>query len=132
MTHLIPTLALNRKDFKIDWFSGKGSGGQHRNKHQNCCRITHLETGMKAIGQSHKERPPNQKEAFEKLSRRLISYYCVLDSVHVSEPSSERVRTYNAVDNVVRDHASGLEQTYRDVVEKGNIDEMVVERKKHV
>lgn len=27
-------LHLTKKDFKIDWFSGQGAGGQHRNKHQ--------------------------------------------------------------------------------------------------
>jgi len=37
---------LTKKDFKIDWYSRSGAGGQHRNKHQNCCRITHLATGL--------------------------------------------------------------------------------------
>jgi len=35
-----------KKDFKIDWYSGSGAGGQHRNKHQNCCRIIHIESGF--------------------------------------------------------------------------------------
>ena len=33
-------------DCEIEWFSGRGAGGQHRNKHQNCCRLRHKATGL--------------------------------------------------------------------------------------
>jgi peptide chain release factor 1 len=33
-------------DFSVEWYSGSGAGGQHRNKHQNSARITHLPTGL--------------------------------------------------------------------------------------
>lgn len=66
-------LHLTRKDFRVDWFSGKGAGGQHRNKHPNCCRITHIDSGVSTTGQSHRERPANQREAFNKLARLLIA-----------------------------------------------------------
>ncbi len=33
-------LHLSKTDFGLDWFSGSGAGGQYRNKHRNCCRIT--------------------------------------------------------------------------------------------
>lgn len=62
-----PKYILTKKDLEVTWFSGSGAGGQHRNKHDNCCRIRHPETGIIAVGQSHKERRSNQKEALESL-----------------------------------------------------------------
>lgn len=56
--------SVTRKDFDVTWFSGTGGGGQYRNKHQNCCRIIHKESGAIGTGQSQRERPANQKEAF--------------------------------------------------------------------
>ena len=38
-------------DFKIEWYSGTGAGGSHRNKHQNSCRIIYLPTGQTATSQ---------------------------------------------------------------------------------
>ncbi len=58
---------VSKKDLRITWFSGSGGGGQHRNKHSNCCRIHHPPSGVTAVGQSHKDRPSNQREAFRNL-----------------------------------------------------------------
>lgn len=55
--------SYTKKDFHIDWFSGSGAGGQHRNKHQNCCRITHIETGLRAQGTESRSRATNQEVA---------------------------------------------------------------------
>lgn len=65
-------LTLSKKDFSYQWFSGKGAGGQHRNKHQNCFRIKHLESGVFTTGQSHKERSSNKKEALSNLVKNPI------------------------------------------------------------
>ena len=51
-------------DFEITWFSGKGAGGQYRNRHQNCCRLKHKETGVIGTGQSNRDQKANRKEAF--------------------------------------------------------------------
>lgn len=59
--------SITKKDFKIDWFSGKGAGGQHRNKHQNCVRLTHLDSKVTITGQSHRERSKNLQDAFSRL-----------------------------------------------------------------
>lgn len=68
--------SITKKDLEITWFSGSGAGGQHRNKHDNCCRIKHPETGVIVTGQSHKERPANLKEAFNSLAKHYkIRYF---------------------------------------------------------
>lgn len=56
--------SITRKDFDITYFSGTGAGGQHRNKHQNCVRMKHRDSGVSATGQSNKSRKRNETEAF--------------------------------------------------------------------
>jgi len=119
-------LHLSRKDFNLEWYSGSGGGGQHRNKHKNCCRITHMETGISAIGTASKSRVTNQKSAFSHLAARIISHYAQSPSRH---EDGERVRTYHAERNEVLDHASGRSMRFSDVVEKGNIGPMIEARR---
>ena len=59
--------SITKKDFQIDFFSGSGSGGQHRNKHQNCVRLYHPDSGARVTGQSHRSRQQNIKEALQNL-----------------------------------------------------------------
>jgi len=94
-------LHLTKKDFRVDWFSGTGAGGQYRNKHQNCCRIVHLETGLMATGQSHRERPANQKEAFDKLAGKILAYYNA--GTDPRRASQQVVRNYHFVRNEAED-----------------------------
>ena len=60
--------SVTKKDLKIEFFSGKGAGGQKRNKCQNCVRMTHTASGSTATGQSNKERQSNLREAFSGLT----------------------------------------------------------------
>jgi protein subunit release factor A len=123
-------LHLTKKDFKLEWYSGTGAGGQHRNKHQNCCRITHIETGLMETGQTERDRPSNQRKAFEKLAAKIIAHYRAIDDVkRVREPSTEVIRNYHAERNEVLDKASGLRLPYRDVVVAGDLGEMIEARK---
>lgn len=57
--------SITKKDFKIDWFSGTGAGGQGRNKLMNSCRMTHIDSGAMSTGQSNKSQIANRKEAFQ-------------------------------------------------------------------
>lgn len=61
--------SITKKDFDINFFSGTGAGGQHRNKHQNCVRMTHKESGTMSTGQSSRSRESNLKEAFRNISK---------------------------------------------------------------
>lgn len=123
-------LHLTKKDFKLEWYSGSGAGGQHRNKHQNCCRITHIESGITCVGTSSKSREANQKEAFTNLAYKVIAWYAERDNQQSKKDliSDEVVRTYHAERNEVKDHASGLRQPYKDVVLDRKIDDMIQAR----
>ena len=59
--------SVTKKDFEISYFSGKGSGGQHRNRHMNCVRIVHPNSGARATGQSERSLERNKREAFMNL-----------------------------------------------------------------
>lgn len=48
--------SITKKDFSIEWFSGSGAGGQHRNKSSNCCRIKHLVSGVITTGTEQRSR----------------------------------------------------------------------------
>lgn len=59
--------SITKKDFEIQYFSGTGAGGQHRNKHQNCVRLRHPASGAYATGQQNRERLSNVRDAFNAL-----------------------------------------------------------------
>jgi len=124
---MLPEIHLTKKDFKLEWFSGTGGGGQHRNKHANCCRITHIETGLRIQCTKHKERVANQKEAFTNLARLVIAYYSAPTAAR-RQFDEDRVRTYHEPRNEVLDHASGLRMTYQKVVTKNNLGPMIEAR----
>ena len=59
--------SITKKDFKLEYFSGSGAGGQYRNKHQNCVRLYHPGSGVRVTGQSNRNRIANLREAFHNL-----------------------------------------------------------------
>lgn len=107
-------MRFTKKDFRIDWFSGSGAGGQHRNKHQNCCRITHLATGMVEVGQNYRERSRNQRDAFQRLAQRVVAHY-QREETRERFGNPETIRTYHEPDNRVKDKASGHVIPYKDL-----------------
>ena len=120
------TLHLTKKDFSVVWFSGTGAGGQHRNKHQNCCRITHIKTGLSSIGTSSRERINNQREAFTALAKKVIAKLCIDEQL--PETNKTVIRNYNKSRNEVHDKASGLKISY-DIIMSNGIDEMIEARR---
>ena len=62
-----PIFSVTKKDLEITYFSGHGAGGQHRNKHKNCVRIRHPETGVIVTGQEQKSLEQNKKFALNRL-----------------------------------------------------------------
>jgi len=61
--------SVTKKDLDITYFSGKGAGGQHRNRHMNCVRIKHSESGVIVTGQEERSKDRNLKTAFLRLTK---------------------------------------------------------------
>lgn len=63
-------VAISENELRIEWFSGTGAGGQHRNKHQNSCRLTHIHSGITVSAQT-RNRDSSFKQALDDLRSRL-------------------------------------------------------------
>ena len=61
--------SITKKDLEISYFSGTGAGGQHRNKHMNCVRIKHPESGVIVTAQEERSKERNLRTAFERLTK---------------------------------------------------------------
>lgn len=122
-------MTFNERDFKVEWYSGTGGGGQHRNKHQNSCRITHLATGIVATSQC-RSRENSLKEAKAAILSRLNGAHAndvsrevsTLRKIQVgSGQRGDKVRTYRFQDNQVKDHNTGKAASLERVM-AGNFD----------
>lgn len=116
-----------KKDFRVEWFSGTGAGGQYRNKHQNCCRITHIPSGIISIS-TERERTHNLRFAFHALAKKVIAWAQAQDQP-ISMINKTVIRNYNESRNEVHDKESGLKMPYVDIVTKNNIAPMIEARK---
>ena len=58
-------------DIDVDVFSGSGPGGQHRNKSEQCARLTHRPTGLVVVATASRSQRQNIHAAYAELRRRL-------------------------------------------------------------
>jgi protein subunit release factor A len=107
----------DRKDFRIDTYRGTGPGGQHRNKTDSCVRITHIESGLSAECCESRSQHQNRGTAFRRLAAKLVEHYVPKRRKERNASGTIIIRTYHAVDNRVKDHASGLQQSYQTVLD---------------
>lgn len=110
----------------MDTFCTGGPGGQNQNRKKNGVRITHIQSGLSSDSRVHKSQHQNHKEAFHKLGQKILNWHKVQE-FRARIKVEETVRTYHAVDNRVKDHASGYQQTYTEVME--DISHMIEARK---
>ena len=127
----IVKIEYNESDFKIEWYSGTGAGGQHRNKHQNSCRIIHMPTGQTATAQC-RSRQNSLEQAKQALLETLKSADYMqakadLDFTRKNQVGSgmrgDKIRTYRFQDDIVKDHKSGKSGSVNKVL-KGYFDLM--------
>lgn len=91
--------SVTKKDLEISYFSGTGAGGQHRNRHMNCVRIKHPESGVIVTGQEERSKEQNLRNAFKRLTEnpkfqtwlKIKSSEYALDKVKEEEYLTQRV-----------------------------------------
>ena len=122
---------VRKADLRIDYYRGSGKGGQHRNKRDTACRITHIPTGKSACSEERKSQVQNRKAAFRKLANSLIPPMkkALVEEV---EPvrSDKRVRTYNFSNNTVKDvRVPDKKWNLKNILD-GDLDELIEEVQK--
>lgn len=102
-------------DFRIEYFSGTGAGGQHRNKHQNSVRLVHIPTGLKQERQS-RGREANLTDAKSAIVAELDNLVAAARNAATaadrrtqvgSGMRGDKIRTYRFQDDAVVDHRTG-------------------------
>jgi protein subunit release factor A len=104
------------EDVDVDVFSGSGPGGQHRNKTEQCARLTHRPTGTVVVATASRSQRQNIEAAFAELRRRLESR--ARESAEVDRNRRRRSQiasgerpmkqwTWNDQRGVVVDHSTG-------------------------
>lgn len=120
---------FSESEFKIEWFSGTGAGGQHRNKHQNSCRIIHAPTGLVATAQT-RSRQSSLNEAKKSIVEQLTyEHYKEVKGILAQDRKNQvgsgmrgdKIRTYRFRDDSVEDHNTGKSASVSKVM-KGNFD----------
>jgi peptide chain release factor 1 len=124
-------LNINDSDLKVEWYSGTGAGGQHRNKHQNSCRMTHIPSGVVVTAQC-RSRQNSYNQARSEIEQRVVSSAKYDFDVTVSLDRKnqvgsgmrgDKIRTYRFQDDNVQDHNTGKSARCTKVL-KGNFDLM--------
>ena len=113
-------IGTTKKDVRIQFFRASGAGGQHRNKADTACRITHIATGTTAEASDSRSQADNKAKAWLKLVERLIAHYkkeMRQDARRMSCGWSEKIRTYHEPRGVVKDHRTGVTHGYEETLD---------------
>ena len=120
---------IPESDLRIEWYSGTGAGGQHRNKHQNSCRITHIPTGEVATAQC-RSRQNSLDMAMNDIKNRVdnLAKTCYNNGIASNRRQQvgsgmrgDKIRTYRFQDDVVKDHLTDRTASVKKVM-SGNFD----------
>ena len=96
--------SVDKSQIKIEFFRGQGPGGQHRNKTDSACRMTHIPTGISAMAQDQRSQHQNRRVAFKRLADKLIPIMKAKLALEKAGVNRERIRTYHEKRGTVVDH----------------------------
>jgi len=120
-------IGTTKKDLRVQFFRASGKGGQHRNKTDTACRITHIATGISAEATDSRSQADNKEKAWLKLFDRLVEHYrkqMIVEARRMNSGWSEKIRTYHEPRGIVKDHRTGVTNGYNDTLD-GDLDPFI-------
>jgi peptide chain release factor 1 len=106
-------IEINPKDLKIETKTSGGPGGQHANKTKSAVRLTHIPSGLVVYSDEERHMMQNRSKALKYLEEKLYqkAYEDDLNKRQRnrkmqigSSGRSERIRTYNYIQDRITDH----------------------------
>lgn len=125
---------IKNEDLRVDTYRASGAGGQHVNKTDSACRITHIPTGKVVQCQNQRSQHANRQQALKML--KAILYQMELDKkrqkrkeMESSKKANEwgsQIRSYILHPyNMVKDHRTSQESPRPEDVLDGDIDPFI-------
>lgn len=127
----VASSSFNPDDCDIEWYSGSGAGGQHRNKHMNSCRLRHRPTGIVKTAQT-RTRENSYRLALEAMEAEVAarSFGQAAKATNNDRRSQigsgqrgDKRRTYRFRDDAVADHITGKTARCGEIM-RGNFDKL--------
>ena len=122
---------FDRNDVKISVFKASGKGGQHRNKVETAIRAVHKPTKLSAVCARERSKHLNERFALRVLAARVQDKLRNEEEKEVRDKRlaqigrsgrAEKIRTYNFIENRVKDTRVKKALYCLDRVMDGNLD----------
>jgi len=125
---------IPKSDLKIEYMRGTGPGGQHKNKTNSACRITHIPSGIIVQCQDERSQLLNRQTAMQILGSKLFELEQKKNREEMEKLQGEKkdigwgnqIRSYVMMPyQLVKDHRSQVEIGNVSSVLDGRIDPFI-------
>ena len=119
---------MDRSQCKIETMRGQGPGGQHRNKKDTACRITHP-SGISAYADERSQKH-SKRAAWAELERKLRQASSDKSAARKKAKrdhaihNTPTIRTYDFKTGQVLDHRTNKTASIKDVLVKGKLEKL--------